>query len=198
MRAYLVAPLLFVFSPIFASSANASSIVDLQFSGEGHTITFSLPDSAIVMDHPHAVTFGASAPAVIDGVSGYTVQGLYYVPGFFTVPSIVLTVPSTINAGQLVFWGTNGVSSTVIPIANPTLQHPDDLLVTFVPGTYNLGLSSSGFFNDPIGTYTLTISAETTPVPEPDSLVLWATGALGLVAVAGSRMRRAYACATAC
>ena len=198
MRAYLVAPLLLVFSPLFASSANASSIVDLQFSGEGHTITFSLPDSAIVMDHPHAVTFGASAPAVIDGVSGYTVDGLYYVPGFFTLPSIVLTVPSNINGGQLVLWGANGVSFTVIPISNPTPQHPDDLLVTFVPGTYNLGLSSSGFIYDPIGTYTLAISAETSAVPEPASLVLLATGALGLVTVVQSRMGRNGARASGC
>ena len=63
-------------------AAHADTIDDFTLGQSGHTITYSLPNSAIVMNHPHAVWLNASAPATIDGVPGYNVGGEYYLPGF--------------------------------------------------------------------------------------------------------------------
>ena len=69
MRSYLVALLLLISSNFANLSAHATGIVDLQFVGEGHTITFSLPDSAIIWDIAGPVpTLMESAPTTIDGV----------------------------------------------------------------------------------------------------------------------------------
>lgn len=170
------------------ASARATGIDDFTLTGEGHTITYSLPASAVVMDHPHGVTLSASSLATIDGVPGYAVSGLYYVFFLPGLPDIVLTVPPFIDGGQLVLYGQIVLSYTVIPIVNPTFTHPDDLLVTFVPGTYSL--STRSITLAPPAQYTLTITPESTATPEPSSLLLLATGACAAGGAVRSRLRR--------
>jgi hypothetical protein len=189
MRSYLVALLLLISSNLSNLSAHATGIVDLQFVGEGHTITFSLPDSAIIWDtFPSLPTLGASAPTTIDGVSGYTVPGTYYTRySLGQFPTIVLYTPGSTFGGSLLLWGPVVLNDTFIPIGNPDRNHPGDLLVTFVPGTYSLERSTSGWYYDPIAPYTLTITEENSAVPEPASLVLLVTGALGALGVMRSR-----------
>jgi hypothetical protein len=171
-------------------AAHADTIDDFTLVGQGHTITYSLPNSAIVMNHPHAVWLNASAPATIDGVPGYNVLGEYYLPGFpsGTIPSIVLSVPSSINGGNLALFGPSVLQvSEVIPIDDPSDVHPNDLLVAFVPGTYDLRtiLGSA-----PFPSYTLTIGAESASTPEPSTFALLGTGLLGAIAAVRRRVAR--------
>jgi hypothetical protein len=176
-------------------AAHADTIVDFVLTGDGHTITYSLPASAVITDHPHGVTLSASALTTIDGVPGYNESGTYYVqPGLPGLPSMVLTVPSSIsNNDELIFFGEGPLQiSEIIPISDPSSGHPDDLLVDFNPGTYTLqsvGLALQPF-NPPID-YTLTITPETTPpaVPEPSTLALFTTGVLGLGSLVRRRLR---------
>jgi hypothetical protein len=164
-------------------TAHADTIDDFTLVGQGHIITYSLPSSAILVEHPHAIWLSASAPTTIDGVPGYNESGDYYLP-FANVPSIVLSVPSSIDGGNLVLYGPWPLQvSEVIPMG---FGQPNDLLVAFVPGTYNLTLGNFGI-GFPPPTYTLTITAESAATPEPSSLILLATGSFCLLVVIRSR-----------
>jgi hypothetical protein len=171
-------------------AAHADTIDDFTLVGQGHTITYSLPNSAIVMNHPHAVTLNASAPATIDGVPGYNVSGEYYLPGFPSLPSIVLSVPSSINGGDLTLYGQWVLQvSEIIPIDDPSLVHPNDLLVAFAPGTYVLHTLLG---TAPFPAYTLTIAAESAPTPEPSTFALFGTGLLGAIAAVRRHVHRRW------
>ena len=168
-------------------AAHADTIDDFTLVGQGHTITYSIPNSAIVMNHPHAVYLSASAPATIDGVPGYNVSGEYCVSVCLSqLPSIILSVPSSINGGNLNLFGLSVLQvSEVIPIDNPNEGHPNDLLVAFVPGTHDLNAFP---FSPPFPTYTLTIAAESAPTPEPSTFALLGTGLLGAIAAVRRRV----------
>ena len=176
-------------------TANADTIDDFTLVGQGHIITYSLPSTAILMDHPHAVILSVSAPTTIDGIPGYNELGQYYLPRLPTLPSFILSVPSfidvpsSIDGSELVFYGQYPLQvSEVIPMGP---GQPDDLLAAFVPGTYNLTLGNVGI-DFPPPTYTLTITTESAATPEPASLTLLATGAHPIISVAARRKRARY------
>jgi hypothetical protein len=192
MRKALFTVALLAFALSLPVAAHADTIDDFVLTGEGHTINYSLPNSAVVMDHPHGVFLIASAPTTIDGVPGYIEGADYYIPRL-NLPSVILSVPSSIDGGSLTLWGENVLQvSQIIPVSDPSVSHPDDLLVAFVPGTYNLTLFNPLGSPNPPPIYTLTITAESVATPEPSSLALLTTGALGLIAFTARRKGAHY------
>jgi hypothetical protein len=185
MRKALFTLALLASASTLSLTAHADTIDDFTLVGQGHIITYSLPSSAIIVEHPHAITLTASALTTIDGVPSVE-TGTYYLPGPGLFPSIILSVPSSIDGGNLLLYGPYPLQvSEVIPMG---LGQPNNLLVAFVPGTYNFALGNLGI-GFPPPTYTLTITTESAETPEPASLTLLATGALGIISIAARRRR---------
>jgi len=170
--------------------AHAGTIDDFTLVGDGNVITYSLPATATIPDHPHIVSLNATAPMIVNGISGSSELGTYFLP-FLNPPDMTLLVPSSIDGGELTFYGPYLLSFYTIPSSDPMLSNPDndDIVATFVPGTYSITEES---FSAPSVNYTLTITPEAAPAalaatPEPGSLTLLATAALGLLGIASRR-----------
>ncbi len=186
MRKSLFLLAFFVSALTLPLTAHADSMDDFTIVGGGHTITYSLDSSITFPNFSLFNFFTASAPTTIDGTSGYVETGDYYDTGIFPHVSLILSVPDAVfGATQIYLLGP--------PFIDFDFVSPTTGIATFVTGMYTLqGLSSFGLQPlDPPVTYTLTISPETSaPTPEPSSLILLTTGALGLIRFAGIRGRR--------
>ncbi len=152
---------------ILPLAAHADNIDDFLITGNGNTITFSLPAS------PTDVFVSTGAGGVIGGFSPIpaplvttngvtTTSGMEFLSGniFFVGAGIQLYGDDLTLVGQLLYSG-----SAYTP--------------TFLTGTFDL----HQFQAFPNVDYTLTITPESTPpaVPEPSALLLFATGAAGLL-----------------
>ena len=171
-------------------TAHADNIDDFTLVGQGHTITYSLPATSAFPDFFHFNSFTESAPTTVDGVSGFVESGQYFFPSANT-PRLLLDVPpSVFGIGFLEFSGPVFFTATPEPASNPPPDFQDDVVPTFTPGTYTLQSLGSALqpFSPPVF-YTLTIAQETAATPEPASLTLLATGALGLISVATKRRK---------
>jgi len=92
-------------------TAHADPIDDFVLKGDGHTITYSLPATSSYPDFQDFGFFGESAPATIDGVSGYEVSGEY--SAFFPFVTLILTVPPpSSDLGRLI-WVAPGSTTSV-------------------------------------------------------------------------------------
>jgi len=157
-------------------AAHADLIDDFTLTGDSTTITYSLPGTVTFPNFPLFNFFSQSAPTTINGVSGYDGTGLYYDTEFFPSISLIFSVPSSL---PLILTGFP-------PFIDFDFESPELGSATFIPGTYTL--ESLQFtiplqpFSPPIF-YDLTIIPESAPpsVPEPSSLLLFASGALGLL-----------------
>jgi PEP-CTERM motif len=170
-------------------TAHADPIDNFVLTGDGHTITYSLPATSAFPDFSLINFFDESGPATIDGVSGYSVGGLYYFTGDIPV-RLILTVPDAVfGVSTLYLGGPNFFSFTTEPASNPPPYLPFDIVTTFIPGTYDLQGESFPILQplEPPVDYTLTITQETAATPEPSTLALLATGALGVIAFAARR-----------
>jgi hypothetical protein len=171
-------------------TVHADTIDDFVLTGAGHTISYSLPATSSFLDFSLFNFFSEGAPATIDGVSGYSVGGLYYVEGPPT--TLILSVPSSVfGVTQLRLGGPKFFSVDFENIQEP-FPYTGLVVPTFTPGTYTLFQQDN--FLDPLFPavdFTLTITPETStaPTPEPASLTLLATGALGIISVAARRRR---------
>jgi hypothetical protein len=193
MRKSLFLLALFASALILPLTAHADTIDDFSITGGGHTITYSLPGTISSPNYSLFTSFYQSAPTTIDGVSGYAVQGQYFL--FFNPPvNLILSVPNAVfGAPALPLLDTSSafISWSFVPASNPPPYFQQDVVATFIPGTYTLeGLSN---FLQPLAPpvpYTLTITQESSAAtPEPSSVVLLATGALGLIGFAATKRR---------
>jgi hypothetical protein len=177
-------------------AARADTIDDFTLTGNGHTISYSLPATSSYPDFSLFNFFQESAAnTTVDGVSGYVESGDYYDTGIFPYVSLILSVPTSVSSnGDLYLKGPAFISFAFVPAPNPSPYLPYDVVPTFIPGTYTLqDLSPSpGLlpYSPPIS-YTLTITPEApTVTPEPSTFALLGTGALGLLGVAKRRRRK--------
>ena len=154
---------------ILPLAAHADAIDDFLITGQGNTITFSLPASPTDV----FVSIGAG------GVVG----------GFFPIPAPVVTangvtVPASMEffSGNLFFVGPGlqfSADNQTFTLVGSLLYTGSSYTPTFKIGTFDLH-QFQGF---PQQDYTITITPESTPpaVPEPSSLLLFLSGAAGLL-----------------
>ncbi|MEO6815610.1 MAG: PEP-CTERM sorting domain-containing protein [Edaphobacter sp.] len=177
-------------------AAHADAIDDFVLTGGGQTITYSLPATSSYPDFDLFNFFRETAPTTVNGVSVGVVQSLYYVTAFNPfAPTLILDVADAAGNPGLNLYGPQFFSIDYVPATNPYPYWQDDVVPTFIPGTYSLQDVS---FPNPLGPtqpaipYTLTITQETptAATPEPPSLALLATGALALLGLAALKRRR--------
>jgi hypothetical protein len=167
-------------------TAHADTIDDFVLTGNGESVTFSLPaTTAGYILHAHFNSFFESAPGTIDG-SPVTLGTLFYVSFFSGVfpgtPALgISSTPLTSFPPDL--YGFIPYTFTEVPAQFPNPSDEGTVYFTFVPGTYEL--KDSPF--TPGLAYTLTITPEpsTAATPEPSTLLLFATGlAAGMIPLA--------------
>jgi hypothetical protein len=167
-------------------AAHADTIDDFVLTGNGESVTFSLPattDGYIL--HAHFNSFFESAPGTIDG-SPVTLGALFYVPYFAGLLQGIpaLGISSTpLTSFPLDLYGDIPYTFNEVPAQFPNPSDEGTVYFTFVPGTYELKDSPY----TPGLAYTLTITPETSTAAttEPTTLLLFATGlAAGMIGLA--------------
>jgi hypothetical protein len=159
-------------------AAHADTIDDFVITGGGNLITFSLPASP--PGNLRTCPTGIITSCLPGSETDFSVSTLVTFDGVTTLESI------DFPTGR--FGG--GLSLTQLRLfGNGELFTPDAANPTFLIGSFNLSaINPSG--NPPIIAYDLTITPKTSAAtPEPSSLALLATGALGLIAFTARRKR---------
>lgn len=175
--------------------AYADGIDDFVLTGDGHTFTFSLPatDTAYISLDPPRLSdhYGALySNATVDGIGGYTGRGDFRFYGTQYGDVFLDFVSSDLG---LIF-GYNLFGDSVIEVSSTFVSYPcgdgvigcgvhDRANVFFRLGSHDLTTLPAYPDYKPRIPFTLTITPEapTSTTPEPATLTLLATGALGLL-----------------
>ena len=179
MRQLLPAILLFAAATALPTLARADAL-DFVVTGAGRTFTFSLPESRYVVNLRYRSGFDAQAnDGTINGIGPYQVGVSFYLGEVFQF-GVPLGSYSDPNYFEATLFQIDGGSS---PIKESAIYDPPyhDVFFDIVPGTYNSVTTPD---NSPGGipfTLTITPEAPTSVTPEPATLTLLATGALGLL-----------------
>lgn len=161
-----------------ATLARADQLDDFTIVGHGDTFIFSLPASSVSPNHPSfASILPLSGPGTVNGEANETFIATFYTGLVPSLPDFELDSFGPGGDRFEIFYGNSPLSLT---FSGDTIT--GTVRNTFVPGTYNI-------FTDvtPVGgvetktPYTLTIAPEAAPVPEPATLLLLATGSLGVL-----------------
>jgi len=154
---------------ILPQAAHADAIDDFLITGQGNTITFSLPASPTDV----SVSIGA----------GDVIAGFYPIPApVVTANGVTASTTVEFFSGELFYVGP-GINffadGTPFTLVGSLLYTGSSYTPTFKTGTFDLH-QFEGF---PPEDYTVTITPESTPpsVPEPSSLLLFLSGAAGLL-----------------
>ncbi len=156
---------------LLSNPAAKADTLDFTLTGQGQTLTFSLPSSPTSFSSTSSTGFVvAGVSDVLNGTPGVTEVGFY-------------------NALAQFFFGPN---AAVLPGEDGTGGAPQDFFSgdALFSGPSTAPVFKTGTFNErgdsgdslPSGAYTMTISDVPSAAPEPSSLVLLGTGALGLAA----------------
>ena len=169
---------------LFPRAARGDTIDNFTLVGNGHTVTWSLPGAASFPDFSLFNFFSESAPATVDGISGYSVAGNYYVI-FYPFLSVELFLPTSVfGTSALPLAGPQFTTFSTVPATNPPPYLPYDVIGGFIPGTYSL----HDVLTNPATDFTLTVTQQTVAAtPEPPSLLLLATGALSFAWLSTAR-----------
>jgi hypothetical protein len=158
---------LFASASFFPLAAHADAIDDFLITGGGNTISFSLPAS------PTDVFVSIGAGGVIGG--------------FSPIPAPLVTINGVTTSSSMEFLSGNiSFVGAGIQLFGDDLTLVGELLYSgsaYTP-TFNIGTFDLHQFESfPTEDYTLTITPESAPpsVPEPSSLLLFLSGAAGLL-----------------
>jgi hypothetical protein len=166
-------PLVLLTASTLSLCARADTIDDFVLTGESNVITFSLPASP---EGNHDTCPTGIVSACIPGS-----QTAFYVFAPVTVNGVTADASLTFPTGS--FQGGLSTSAYLAaPFFGPQLFTPDAANPTFLLGTFDLSAFYTNQFPFRTADYTLTITEETpgSATPEPATLTLLATGALGL------------------
>jgi hypothetical protein len=183
----LLPRLLVLAATIFPIAAHADTLYDVKLTGDSHIFLFTLPSQFSFPDQIHLVTVPPlQTTGTADGIAGQTFDVTFFTGIGSPGDSLIFTDVSTTTSFLL--------TGPVLISPLPQTGTPGHLIDTaaIATGSFTLGdndVSPKG----PID-FELTITPQsTTPpntdAPEPSTLLLFATGMIGLVSAIRHRTR---------
>lgn len=167
------------------TAANATTFDDFVLTGNGHTYAFSLPATGLVSGEPENGITGRvrylknTSFATVDGVPSGGASGLFVLePGDYG--TVAFDIGSAASGISDIFHGPVLVGYNPVSLSG-YISGPYQAF--FLTGTFDL-FTRQGYVDRTL--YTLTITPEASTTPEPATLALLGTGALGFL----TRLRR--------
>ena len=184
MRNFL--PKLLVLAATLLPITVHADTLDVTLTGDSHTYVFTLPSQFSFPDQTHLVTVPPiQTTGTADGITGQTFDVTFFTG--IGSPGDSLTFTDASNFTSFLLTGPVLIS----PL--PQTGTPGNLIDTalLATGSFNLEENSISPKGGPID-FELTITPQSPPntgVPEPSTLLLFATGTIGLVSVIRHRAR---------